>query len=77
MAKVVFTLEDKPDGTVKCTLEPTGETLLKKIASHGPESLTAAEGYAMFLVNRLRDEAKRQGASRIIVPVPRVRGRSL
>lgn len=76
MAKIVFTLEDMPDGVVKTTLQPTAETLLRKIASHGPESLTSAEGYAMFLVNRLREEGKRK-TGQIIVPVQRVRGRSL
>lgn len=71
MAKIVFTLEDKPDGGVKCSLEPTAETLLKKIASHGPQALTSAEGYGMFLVNRLREEGKKKD-SRIIVAVPRI-----
>lgn len=72
MAKIVFTLEDKPDGGVKVELEPTAETLLRKIASHGPNSLTSAEGYAMFLVNRLREEGKRKNPT-IIVAVPPAR----
>jgi hypothetical protein len=70
MAKVTFTLEDMPNGTVKTVLTPSGETLLSKVASHGAESLTAAEGYAMFLVNQLRVASKAQ-TSRIIVPMPR------
>lgn len=70
MAKVVITIEDI-GGNVKVSMEPTAETLLQKIASHGPESLTAAEAYAMAGVNRMRDLSKQPG--RIIVPVPRTK----
>lgn len=70
MSKVVITIEDV-GGNVRVKMDPTAETLLKKIASHGKESLTAAEAYAFAGVNRMRDLSKQAG--KIIVPVPRVR----
>jgi hypothetical protein len=72
MAKVTITIEDKPGNRVEVKLDPTAETLLKKVASHGQTSLTSAEGYALFAANRLREESKRQGGS-LIVPVYRVK----
>lgn len=69
MAKVSITIEDV-GGNVKVTLEPTAETLLNKIASHGPESLTAAEAYAMAAANHMRKISKQPG--QIVVDVPRL-----
>lgn len=76
MAKITITIEDQPQGQVKFLVEPTAETLLKKIASHGPQSLTGAETYALACVNRVRQIAKSLDSSTTIL-VPRVRGRSL
>jgi hypothetical protein len=70
MAKVTFTIEDIPGGKVKVVMTPSAETLLQKIASHGPEALTAAEGYSFTAVNAIRTASKRQ--SNIIIPVPRI-----
>lgn len=69
MAKVTITIEDI-GGNVKVVMNPSAETMLKKIASHGKESLTAAEAYALAGVNRMRDLSK--SAGRIITPVPRI-----
>lgn len=74
MAKITIVIEDqKQNGRdmVKTTITPTAETLLKKIASHGPNSLTAAEAYAMAAVNRMRELSKSQESS-IIIAVPRI-----
>lgn len=71
MAKLTITIEDMGP-RVEFKMSPSAETLFKKIASHGPESLTAAEAYAMACVNRVR-ELGGSKASRIIVPVQRVR----
>lgn len=70
MAKVVMTFEDQ-GGNVKVTLSPTAETLIKKIASHGPDSMTAAETYAMAAANQVRKLSKQAG-SKIIIPIPRI-----
>lgn len=69
MAKVTITIEDA-GGMVKTVMSPTAETLLQKVASHGPDSLTAAEAYAFAAINHMRKLSKQQG--RIIVPVPRL-----
>lgn len=69
MSKVTITIEDV-GGNVRVVMDPTAETLLKKIASQGKESLTAAEAYAFAGVNRMRDLSK--SAGRIITPVPRI-----
>lgn len=66
MSKIVITIEDQPGNKVKVTVEPTAETLIKKHASgHG---ITSAEAYTLFVLNRLREESKRQGPTRILVP---------
>lgn len=71
MAKVTITIEDSPGGKVKCVMTPSAETLLKKIASHGPHALTSAEAYAFTAINAVRAASKAQ-SSTIIVPVPRI-----
>lgn len=68
--KVTITIEDK-GSSVKVVMTPNAETLLNKIASHGPQSLSAAEAYAMAAVNRIRELSKNAGG-RIIVAVPRI-----
>lgn len=68
MPKVTMTIEDLPDGKVKCVLNPSAETLLKKQASG--HVLSSAEGYLIFCANKLRECANSQ--SNIIVKVPRI-----
>lgn len=70
-SKVTITVEDQANGTVKVVMTPSAETLLSKIASHGPDSLSAAEAYAMAAINRIRQVSKLADGS-IIVPVPRI-----
>lgn len=66
MAKVTFSIEDRPDGKVKGTLTPTAETLLKKHACG--EGLSSAEAYALFLVRSFLAESKRQGKIPLLIP---------
>lgn len=68
MAKVVITIEDKPGDRVEVIVNPPAEQLFQKIASHGPASLTSAEAYALCAVRTMREESKRQGPTRILVP---------
>lgn len=68
MAKITITIEDKPGDRVKVDINPTAETLLQKIASHGPGSITSAEAYALCAVRTMREESKKQGPTRILVP---------
>lgn len=69
MSKVTMTFEDV-GGNVKVEMSPTAETLIQKIASHGPDSLTSAEAYAMAAANRVRSLSKQPG--RIITAVPAI-----
>lgn len=66
MPKVIIIIEDMPGNKVKATSNPTGETLIKKHAS-GHE-LSSAEAYALFMLRQLREESKRQGNMRILIP---------
>lgn len=71
MAKITITIEDEPGNRVKVVTEPSNETLLMKIASHGPGSLTSAEAYCLFVSRQLREESKRQGSTAIMIPASR------
>lgn len=68
MAKVTITIEDMPENKVRVISTPSAETLLQKIASHGPESLTSSEAYTLFVLRQLREESKNQRSTNIIVP---------
>lgn len=56
MAKIVITVTDEADGSVKIVSDPTFETVAKMINSG--EETTSAHGYAMAMVNRARTESK-------------------
>lgn len=73
MSKITITIEDKPGNRVEVITTPSNETLFQKIASHGPQSLTSAEAYCLFVSRQLREESKRQGGSMTIY-VPPSRG---
>ena len=66
MAKVTITITDERDGKVKCVCDPTFETMMKKNASGN--GLTSAEAYAIFMLNKLREESKRKEPTRILIP---------
>lgn len=71
MPRIVITIEDMPNGMVKTVSEPNAETLISKIASHGPHSMTPAETYAMAALNHMRDISKRIG-ERTTILIPRI-----
>jgi len=64
--KITLTIEDTPGNKVKVTAEPTFETLMKMIVSGEKE--TSAMGYALMCVNKIREESRRNGPTRILVP---------
>lgn len=67
--KITIVIEDHANGNVKLDMQPSAETLLKKIASEGQERLTPAETYALACVNRVREISKAAGSrTRILVP---------
>lgn len=70
MAKVTFTIEDVPEkNSVKFTSHPSFEDMMKRLQSgHG---LTAAMGYACFVMNQLREKSKeisRESRPTLILP---------
>lgn len=70
MAKITFTIEDVPEkGSVRFTSEPSFETMIKRLQS-GHE-LTAAMGYACFVMNQLQGKSKelaRENRHAIVLP---------
>lgn len=66
MAKVTITLEDNPEGGVKCVADPSYEILMT-IHTSGHE-WTSAQAYAMFVLNQLRKESKNQKPTKILIP---------
>lgn len=75
MAKVTITIQDQmpngvPNGRVKTHMNPSAETLLRKLDSHGPDSLTPAEGYAFTAINAIQAAARNQeqASNKIYVP---------
>lgn len=68
MASVTIVIEDAPDGTVSARPTPKLSYLLQK-AKAG--DITSAEGYAIFALNKIKEESKAQGST--IIKIPRFR----
>ena len=68
MAEVKITIIDNEDGTVTVRPEPKLSYLLQKAKSG---DLTSAEGYAIFALNKIKEESKAQGST--IIKIPRFR----
>jgi hypothetical protein len=68
MGTVTIQIEDNPDGTVSARPTPKLSYLLQK-AKAG--ELTSAEGYAVFALNKIKEESKAQGST--IIKLPRFR----
>lgn len=66
--KITITIEDMPDGTVKVVSNPTADHMIIDVTEHRS---TAAQGYALGMLNRAR-EMSRDISSNLIVKVPRV-----
>lgn len=56
MAKITVTIEDAPNGQVKCVADPSFEQLMGLDATG--QGWTSAQGYAVFLLNQLRMASK-------------------
>lgn len=65
MSKVTITFEDVGD-RVRITADPTFEMMMKKNASGN--TWTSAEAYAIFALNKLREESKNRTPTKIIIP---------
>lgn len=66
MANVIITIEDTPEGKVKITCVPSFEQMIKQDMSG--DDFTAAQGYALLMLNEARKESKNQNPLRIVVP---------
>lgn len=69
MARIVITVEDQPDGTVKVAAEPNFMQMAQMNSSG--HSLTSAHGYAMRALNAIR-EASREQSNRLGIIIPRI-----
>jgi len=66
MAKITLTFEDAPGNAVKVISDPPAATLLKiEVSGAG---LTSAQAYALFAINQIRSESKRQGKMKLTIP---------
>jgi hypothetical protein len=68
MAKFTIEITDMPNGGVNVVSSPSNETMFKKIASHGPDSLTSAEAYGMYACRMMREKSKETGKIVTLVP---------
>ncbi len=66
MAKITLTIEDTPDGNVKVVCTPSFEDMMKMETSG--TALTSAHGYALFALNKIREESKRKTPTSIYIP---------
>ncbi len=66
MSKIIVTIEDKPDGNVSITANPTFETLAMKVDSG--ETITSGEAYALFALRKIREASRKQGEIQHKIP---------
>ncbi len=66
MAKVTMTFEDKEGGGVSVVADPSFEVLMAMHMS-GHE-WTSAQSYAIYAINKIREESKAQTPTRILIP---------
>lgn len=66
MAKITFTIEDKPDGNVSVVSDPPASDILALIATG--KDYTPAHGYAMTALNAIRKAGKSKGPMQVLVP---------
>lgn len=70
MAKVVITIEDMAFSRgVKVVAEPNFETMMQ--AHLSGHELTAAHGYALAALNKIRDVSKKM-KHEIVAPIPKI-----
>lgn len=68
MAKVTIVLEDIGNGKVRCEATPNFSTMIK--IDQSGAGLTAAQGYALFALNEIRKESKKNtgGVKKLWLP---------
>lgn len=64
MAKILITIQDMPDGTVSCVSTPNFAEMMRD--GQGP--LTAAEGYALYALNAVRNESRKKESINLKLP---------
>ena len=68
MSKITITIEDLGNMKVRTTVDPNMESLLLKCASDG-NNATAAEGYAMAAILRIRQISNESAKdNKIVIP---------
>ena len=72
MAKITIEIEDVAGDKVSVTTTPKFSEIMQ-LAKAG--KLTAAHGYAVLSLNKIREAARTDPKGKIIVPVPRLYGR--
>jgi hypothetical protein len=70
MAKITITVEDLPNGKVKIEAKPNYLEIMAKDISGN--HLTAADGYALAMLNRAREVSRQNGPTNL-VKIPRIR----
>lgn len=73
MSKILISLEDMPNGTVKMVSEPGFADIMEMMCIE-KRSLTAAEGYAMHVLTIIHNE-KNKKSNKIKLKLPRFFGR--
>lgn len=74
--KIVITIEDLPDGGVRCKAEPNITTLIDQ-TRQGPMAKSSAVAYAMAAMSKIAADskaAKQKGQHPIIILPPATRG---
>lgn len=69
MAKVTITIEDLPNGKVRCVSSPNFETMCRMAKA---EQLTSAHGLAIVALRNVHEAGREQG-SILTIPIPRAR----
>lgn len=71
--KVIITIEDQPDGSVKVVATPNAKEMVESIQADGG---TPAEGVAINVMTHMANESRKQTARKwgLVMPViPRIR----
>lgn len=69
MAKIIITIEDKPNGKVKVDCNPSFEAMAT-LAKFG--KLESAHGYAFTAIRAIREESRKQDPKGMIIKLPRI-----
>lgn len=67
MAKITITIEDKDNGKVTVVSNPTFEQMAQ-MSNSGAEELKSSHGYALLALRAIREESKKQGPIKMLIP---------